>query len=72
MEAELHEKMQELGYGCLTSREEFREFIMNFRIQNINTMTIAKVLGKGSSPNFGRIRLFKIVLKIRPKNRPKI
>ena len=45
MEAELHEKMQELGYGCLTSREEFREFIMNFGIQNINTVTIAKVLG---------------------------
>lgn len=46
MEGGLHEKMQELGYGCTATREDCRETFLSFGVTNITPAVVARVLGK--------------------------
>ena len=45
MEGGLHEKMQELGYGCLATHDECREIFLGFGVANITPGVVARVLG---------------------------
>lgn len=46
MEGGLHEKIQELGYGCMASHEDCRETFLSFGVANITPAVVARVLGK--------------------------
>jgi len=45
MEGGLQDKIQELGYGCMATREDCRETLLSFGLSNLNPAVIARVLG---------------------------
>ena len=45
MQSNLADIIEELGYACMATREEFRETLLNFGVANVTPGNVAKIIG---------------------------